>query len=176
MRLAILVILSSLRAYSATASLPITFTANTLAVTDIQAYLIKQVQANSALASPMGAGDTSLTLNAIPTLVPTSGSLLIESEVVTYTGISGNMLTGLTRGTTLTNAANNTTATTHSSGVNVSFLQFANVTAWIKNIVLTTVQAAILSLGTGSAYIGTAETTIQTNQATVTTNLGTAVQ
>jgi len=48
----------------------------------------------------------------------TSGTVYIASEQVTYTAISGNDITGCTRG------ANSTTAATHSSGVTVT--QFEN--------------------------------------------------
>lgn len=50
---------------------------------------------------------------------PTSGSVLIDSEIISYTGISGNDLTGCSRG------AQSTTPDSHSSGAPVTAL-----TAW----------------------------------------------
>ena len=162
--------------WGATASLPITFTANTLVVTDIQTYLERQVQATSTLGAAVASTDTTLTLASLPTNVPASGVVLIGSELIAYTGTSGAQLTGLTRGTTLTNAANNTTAAAYTSGTTVQFLVYSGVTPWIKALVLSQVQSAILSLGSASALVGTNEATISTNQATVATALGTAIQ
>ena len=45
---------------------------------------------------------------------PSSGTVLIDNELITYTGNSGNTLTGLTRG------ASGTTAASHSSGDTVT--------------------------------------------------------
>jgi len=46
---------------------------------------------------------------------PASGTVTIESEQITYTGVSGNTLTGCTRG------ANGTTAASHSAYLSVSY-------------------------------------------------------
>lgn len=61
---------------------------------------------NSYLASAIGTTDTLITLVDI-TNYPIAGTLLIDSEQITYTGISGNNLTGCVRG------ANGTTAASH---------------------------------------------------------------
>lgn len=173
----LLLMISAVSAFGATASLAITFTADTNAVTDIQAYLERQVSSVSILSVAMLATDTNLTLSAPPAAgTPTSGTVFIGTELVAYTGITGSQLTGLTRGTTLTNAANNTTAATHAIGSVVQFLTFNAVRAWIVSIVLSNAQAAIRSLGTSSALIGTPETTIGTNQTTENTSLAAAVQ
>ena len=50
---------------------------------------------------------------------PTAGALLIEDEVISYTGISGNTFTGIARGIAGSNGA------THASGSPVSFAQVA---------------------------------------------------
>lgn len=63
---------------------------------------------NSYLNETLTASDTDITLIEA-TSYPISGSIQIDSEVITYTGISGNTLTGCTRG------ALNTTAATHST-------------------------------------------------------------
>lgn len=61
----------------------------------------------SYLSAAIGVSDTTITiLNAAS--YPPSGTIVIESEEITYTGISGNSLTGCVRG------VNNTTAATHS--------------------------------------------------------------
>ncbi|MFI5398423.1 MAG: hypothetical protein ACHQ9S_23055, partial [Candidatus Binatia bacterium] len=65
------------------------------------------------LATPIGATDTALTVSNASSL-PASGTVQIDSEQITYTGKSGNQLTGLTRG------ANNTTAAAHSTGAVVT--------------------------------------------------------
>lgn len=176
MKIAALLLFLCWSGFSATASLAITFTADTNAVTDIQAYLERQVSATTTLSIAMLSTDTTLTLTAVPSGVANSGTIFIGSELIAYTGITGSQLTGLTRGTTLTNAANNTTAAAHASGSTVQFLTFNTVRAWIVSVVLREAQAAIQSLGTASALIGTPQATINTNQATESTSLAAAVQ
>jgi len=66
----------------------------------------------STLASGINASVTSLTL-ASASSFPTSGTVQIGSELITYTGVTSNTLTGLTRG------AVGTTAAIHSSGAEV---------------------------------------------------------
>jgi len=67
----------------------------------------------STLSSSINTSVTTLTM-ASASSFPTSGTVIIGSELITYTGVSGNTLTGLTRG------ANGTTAASHSSGATVS--------------------------------------------------------
>lgn len=50
---------------------------------------------------------------------PTAGALLIDQEVISYTGISGNTFTGITRDVAGSNGA------THANGASVSFAQVA---------------------------------------------------
>lgn len=176
MKKLVLLALLCIPAFAATASVAVTFTVNTLAVQDVQSYLETQISFQAGLAVAMGAADTSLTLASLPANLPTTGIMLIGSELVSYTGVSGSSVTGLTRGTTLTNAANNTTAATHAVGTPIYFLTYSSVTQWIKAIVGNQVQAVITALGTNSALIGTNESTIQSTQSTVTSALTTAVQ
>lgn len=61
-------------------------------------------------------GATTLTLNS-STNFPTYGTVLIDNEVILYTGISGNDLTGLTRGFDSPNSV----AAAHANGAVVSF-------------------------------------------------------
>jgi len=66
----------------------------------------------STLASGINASVTSLTM-ASASSFPTSGTVQIGQELITYTGVTSNTLTGLTRG------ALGTTAAIHSSGAEV---------------------------------------------------------
>ena len=66
----------------------------------------------STLSSSINTSVTTLTM-ASASSFPSSGTVIIGSELITYTGVSGNTLTGLTRG------ANGTTAAIHSSGATV---------------------------------------------------------
>ena len=66
----------------------------------------------STLSSSINTSVTTLTM-ASASSFPSSGTVIIGSELITYTGVSGNTLTGLTRG------ANGTTAASHSSGATV---------------------------------------------------------
>ena len=61
---------------------------------------------SSYLSADISSSDTSITLVNGNTYPP-AGTIVIESEQITYTGLSGNVLTGCVRG------ANNTTAASH---------------------------------------------------------------
>jgi len=74
---------------------------------------LQQGQFTSTLSSGINTSVTSLTM-ASSTAFPSSGTVIIASELITYTGNSGGTLSGLTRG------ANGTTAATHSSGATVT--------------------------------------------------------
>ena len=80
-----------------------------------------QGQFTSTLSSGINASVTSLTM-ASSSSFPSSGTVIIGSELITYTGNSGGTLSGLTRG------ANGTTAATHSSGATVT--DASNFFAW----------------------------------------------
>jgi hypothetical protein len=81
----------------------------------------QQGQFTSTLSSGINASVTSLTM-ASSTSFPSSGTVQIGSELITYTGNSGGTLSGLTRGAT------GTTAATHSSGATVT--DASNFFAW----------------------------------------------
>jgi len=66
----------------------------------------------STLSSSINASVTTLTM-ASASSFPSSGRIIIGQEIIIYTGVSGNNLTGLTRG------ALGTTAAIHSSGATV---------------------------------------------------------
>ena len=70
-------------------------------------------QFTSTLAANINTSVTSLTM-ASATSFPSTGTIIIASELITYTGKSGNTLSGLTRG------ASGTTAASHSSGATVT--------------------------------------------------------
>ncbi len=81
----------------------------------------KTGQFTSTLSSSINASVTSLTM-ASSTSFPSSGTVLIGTELITYTANSGGTLSGLTRG------AKGTTAATHSSGATVT--DASNFFAW----------------------------------------------
>lgn len=74
--------------------------------------LIGTIGGRSTLNGGIDATQTTITLNDA-TVVPSSGEVIIDNERITYTGKSGNQLTGCTRG------ANGTTGATHSNGATV---------------------------------------------------------
>jgi hypothetical protein len=78
-------------------------------------------QFTSTLSSSINTSVTSLTM-ASTTSFPSSGTILVGSELITYTGNSGGTLSGLTRG------ALGTTAASHSSGATVT--DASNFFAW----------------------------------------------
>ena len=73
----------------------------------------KQGQFTSTLSADINTSVTTLSM-ASSTSFPSSGTVLINNELITYTGNSSNSLTGLTRG------ALGTTAASHSSGATVT--------------------------------------------------------
>ena len=82
---------------------------------------VAQGQFTSTLSSGINASVTSLTMVS-STSFPSSGTVQIGSELITYTGNSGGTLSGLTRGAT------GTTAAIHSSGATVT--DASNFFAW----------------------------------------------
>jgi hypothetical protein len=78
-------------------------------------------QFTSTLSSSINTSVTSLTM-ASTTSFPSSGTVLIDNELITYTSNSGGTLSGLTRG------ASGTTAASHSSGATVT--DASNFFAW----------------------------------------------
>jgi hypothetical protein len=82
---------------------------------------VKQGQFTSTLSSDINASVTSLTM-ASSTSFASSGTVIIDNELITYTSNSGGTLSGLTRG------ANGTTAASHSSGDTVT--DASNYFAW----------------------------------------------
>ena len=81
----------------------------------------KQGQFTSTLSLSINTSVTTLSM-ASSTSFPSSGTVLIDNELITYTGNSGGSLTGLTRG------ASGTTAASHSSGDTVT--DASNFFAW----------------------------------------------
>jgi hypothetical protein len=69
---------------------------------------------NSYLSSAIGAADTTIALVDV-TNYPATGVVLIDSEQISYTGVSGSNLTGCTRG------VNSTTAASHVVYATVSY-------------------------------------------------------
>jgi hypothetical protein len=181
-----LLFFSGFLASGATASVSVTFTVNTLVVTDLQSFLETQIQATGSLAANVAMLDTTFTLAtgpgaAIPisgTIPASGGALVIDAEIMTYTAFNPvtSTFTGLGRGTNVTNAANNTTAATHASGALVKVLIYPTVVSWIKATMLAQTRAAVLSLGPASAYVGGQKATVNTTEAAIETNLQTAVQ
>ena len=91
--------------------------------------LNESLVATSTLASPVGFTDTSLTLNDATTYWPASANVLIDNELVTYTSKSGNTLSGLIRGASLTYNINDTNvamthapAQQHNAGTSVTLV------------------------------------------------------
>jgi hypothetical protein len=58
----------------------------------------ESIACSSALSQPVGLQDTTLTLTDATTYWPNSGNVLVDNELMNYTGKSDNTLTGVTRG------------------------------------------------------------------------------
>jgi hypothetical protein len=57
----------------------------------------ESIASSSALAVPLGTADGTLTLTEAPTYWPPSGNVMVDNELMTYTGKSGVTLTGVSR-------------------------------------------------------------------------------
>lgn len=82
---------------------PIRATTTAGAVTFARAY--------STLNGAITASATTITLTSATSFPTVGGKVLIDSEQITYTGVSGNILTGCVRGVNGTTAASHTTTT-----------------------------------------------------------------
>lgn len=67
--------------------------------------------ASSTLAAPTGLTDTTLTLTDAPTYWPPSGNVLVDNELMTYTGKTSTQLTGVVRAASLAYNVNDTNYT-----------------------------------------------------------------
>ena len=80
----------------------------------VNSYITQEDEINSTTAAEViDASETEIDLTSASDF-DSSGTVYIDNEQITYTGISSNTLTGCTRG------ANSTTAASHSNGVTVT--------------------------------------------------------
>ncbi len=86
-----------------------------------------------------GGSGTSITLTSATGFSATGGTILVDQEIITYTGVSSNDLTGITRGTQGTSTA------AHSNGATVT--EITNFIGWGNP---TTTTQVILDPGTWS--------------------------
>ena len=94
----------------------------------IQVYVNRQSGTTNALPSTTIVGgisstDTSITVASVADL-PSSGFLVIDTEIISYPNIIGNVLTNVARG------QNNTTATAHLTGASVTKTYPPNISVW----------------------------------------------
>lgn len=149
--------------FAQTTSVPVTAVIQNNDIADIYTWVHQQINDPATpvvLTAAMDANDTTATVNSVVGL-PASGGILIDSEMIPYTGISGNQITGLTRG------GQQTTAAVHTSGTAVHSLLIATPAAFVKYCIGQQVKAIRQSLGASSVAVGAAVTAIQTNQAIV---------
>ena len=78
---------------------------------------------NATLSSTISATDTTITLSTVVGLAG-SGFIKIDSEVIYYTYVTGNVLGGVFRG------QNNTTAVSHTAGAAIFMAQLPAITVW----------------------------------------------
>jgi hypothetical protein len=78
---------------------------------------------NATLSSSISATDTTITLSTVVGLAG-SGFIKIDSEVIYYTFVTGNVLGGVFRG------QNNTTAASHTAGAAIFMAQLPAITVW----------------------------------------------
>jgi hypothetical protein len=83
----------------------------------------------SALATNIGSEDTAISVVDPTNYFPSSGTLLVDNELISYTGISGSTFTGITRAAPLPYIVNDTprifngqAKTTHLAGTSVNLI------------------------------------------------------
>lgn len=119
----------------------------TSVATDSNLYVgVNELQNN--LSAGINNAVTTIGINST-TNFPTVGLVLIDNEVIKYTGISGNNLTGCTRG------FDGTTAASHSSAAVVSFAICADHHNVLKNEIEAIETYLSNNLGTGSQPLAT---------------------
>ncbi len=163
-RLVLLFFLAAALAFAQTTPVSVTVTFQNADIADIYTWAHQQwsdpATSAAALSAAMAAGDTSLTL-ASTAGYPASGAVFIDSEVILYSAISGNQLTGLTRG------QQQTTAAAHLSGALVHVLSIATPNQFVGFCVARQIQSIRLQLGASGAAVGAAVTSLNAATATV---------
>ena len=111
-------------------------------------YQVKNESAISTLSADIASGSTTIPL-VDASRFPTAGTVLCEGELISYTGVSGNTLTGCTRNATLSFFAAGSTrnftgaaAASHAAGVNQQ-----------NSVMLVSVTASPTIAHWGSSYI-----------------------
>jgi hypothetical protein len=65
-------------------------------------YQVKNESASAVLTQTLGITDTTIYLDDASRFPTTGGTVMIENELINYSGVSGNLLTGCTRGASMT--------------------------------------------------------------------------
>jgi hypothetical protein len=96
-------------------------------------YISEGLDANkTTLSSAITSSQTTIPLTSVTGFslngVANGFSIKVDNEQIDYTGISGNQLTGVTRG------ANHTTAAVHNSGASVNYLKFGVALEQVNNV------------------------------------------
>lgn len=157
-----LLLFAGLAAFAQTTPITVTATVQNADIVDIYTWSHQQFADPpqvAILAAPMAVGDTTLTLSST-TGLPASGGVVIDSEMILYTAVSGSLLTGLSRG------QQQTTAAAHGSGATVHNLLLSTPAALVKYAIARQIAYIRQALGVSSAAIGAALTALQADTAT----------
>lgn len=175
-RLLFLTAILALSAFGQTTVVPVSFTVANTAIADLFTWSHGQVLSLTpipTLTAPMLISDLTATVSSTAGF-PTSGTVMIGAEAITYTGLTATTLTGLTRGVQLTAAAAHPTISV--VAVPVSVLKYPTMVAVLKALVMPGIQAAIGSLGANSAHVGALIAAQATADAAPASTIATAVQ
>lgn len=125
------------------------------------------------LGAAQGVADTTITVSSTVGIPAGGGAILVDAEVEKYTGISGNTLTGVTRGQHATAAVAHVVATPAQT---VHLLTYAGMPDFCKGLLAQQVQHIISSMGQQSAYLTSLQATAAAANAAVAALLAAAVQ
>lgn len=157
------------RASAQTTSISISVSFPTAAIQDVLSWNRGQFNDPSSLITLTADGSTTLSVSSAVGL-PTAGTLLIESEEIAYTSISGTTISGLTRG------FRNTTQVAHSAGLTVHVLKYPTNTVLMKALLLPSIQGIIQQMGSNSTYTASLQSAVATAQTNLANALQSAVQ
>lgn len=151
MKLLIASLILAASAFAQSTVVPLSVTIPNAAIVDL--YTVSHATFNDpatplALGASVLVGDTTITLNTAG--MPATGAILLESEVMTYTGLTSTSITGVNRGAQLTTAAAHQITDPPQT---VHVLAFPTLPSFLKTLLAPGVQRIIQSLGTSSAFL-----------------------
>lgn len=162
----------SVATFAQTTNVTVTVTFPNAAIADVLTWNRTQLADPApvgALTGSLTSGATTFTLSSA-TGYSSGQTVLIDSEEITCTTLTGTVYSGCTRG------VQTTTAAAHSAGALAHIMKYGNNSALVKALLMPGVQTVLRQLGVNSTYISALQSSVASSQTALDTALGTAVQ